>query len=112
MNSLSLVVCFVILVLSSAVQAANTSDSTRSYQMDDYECNPDGYLEYLSTLDFNYLISEFRRVAEEVRSITKFEGEPEIVLMVYEPKTCICAERPVLQQYFKENGIVVEEWSV
>ena len=48
MNSLSLVVCFVILVLSSAVQAANTSDSTRSYQMDDYECNQDGYLEYLS----------------------------------------------------------------
>ena len=72
----------------------------------------DAYLEYLRTLDFNYLISEFRRVAEEVRSITKFEDEPEIVLMVYEPKTCTCAERPVLQQYFKENGIVVEEWSV
>ena len=48
MNNLYFAVCFVILVLNSAVQAATTSDSTRSFQLDDYECNQNGYLEYLS----------------------------------------------------------------
>lgn len=70
----------------------------------------DAYLEHLRSIDINYLLSEFNRVAEDVRKITNYIGEPEIVLMVYEPKTCLCAERPVIQQYFKENGIVVSEW--
>jgi len=70
----------------------------------------DKYLESIRMIDIDYLLNEFNRVAEDVRRITNYIGEPKIVLMVYEQPTCLCAERPVLIQYFKEHGIEVKEW--
>lgn len=72
----------------------------------------DTYLNYLRTIDVNYFLNEFKRVSEEVRKVTKFEDEAIILLMVYEGKDCSCAERPCIQQYFKENNIEVKEWNL
>jgi len=70
------------------------------------------YTEQLRKVDFkNYLLPELARVAEDVRKITHYEGEPIIVLMVHEAPTVPCSERPVLQKVFKENGIELKEWS-
>ena len=37
------------------------------------------------------------------------EGEPIIVLLVYEAPTCKCAERPCLQRWFKDNNYILNE---
>jgi len=70
------------------------------------------YKQQLDKIDFTgYLLPELKRVAEDVRKITNYEGEPIIVLMVHEPPTVACSERPVLQKFFLEHGIILKEWS-
>ena len=72
----------------------------------------EAYYEHLNTFDFSKLLNEFNRIAEDVRKITQFKGEPIIVLLVYEAASCICAERPVLQRWFKDNGYELNEWEL
>ena len=69
------------------------------------------YYNYLSTLDFKHTINEFERIAEDVRKVNNYKGDPIIVLLVYEAATCICAERPCLQHWFKDNGYELKEWN-
>lgn len=69
------------------------------------------YKEYLDTIDFeNYLLPEFTRIAEEVRKINNFEGEPEIILLVYEKPDNPCSERGVLVDYFKRHRFELNEY--
>lgn len=68
------------------------------------------YLEYLRTVDFQSIINHFQYLADYVRRLNRFEAEPEIVLMVYEHPKIKCAERPVLRQWFEENGYELPEW--
>ena len=70
----------------------------------------DSYYQYLTSLNFNNLLKEFERVAEDVRKINNYVGEPIIVLIVYESSKYKCAERPVLQRWFSDNGYQLEEW--
>lgn len=67
------------------------------------------YRKYLETLSIEYLLSEFKRVAEEVRSITNYVDEPELVLLVYETARSGCGERPPLMDYFTSHNIKIEE---
>lgn len=69
------------------------------------------YRAYLDTVDINYLLSEFNRVAEDVRKITKFVEEPEIMLLVHETEDNPCSERWPLQDYFKANGYDLPSWT-
>jgi len=71
----------------------------------------DMYYNYLKEQDFNYLLNEFERVAKEVKLINNYEGEPIIVLIVYESNKCKCAERPCIIKWFKDNGYDLIEWS-
>lgn len=71
----------------------------------------DSYLDYLRTLDINKLFLEFDRVSKEVELINHYVGEPIIVLIVYESSKCSCAERPCIQQWFRENGYELNEWT-
>ena len=68
------------------------------------------YYDYLKTLNFTSLVADFERVANDVKKINKFEGEPIIVLMVYEAATNPCGERPCLQKWFADNGYELTEW--
>lgn len=69
------------------------------------------YIKYLNTIDFNnYLLPEFERIAEEVRKINNFEGDPEIILLVYEKPDNPCSERGPLIEYFKTHGVILEEY--
>ena len=67
------------------------------------------YYKHLSSLNFNEIIEDWKRVAEDVRKINHYDGEPIIVLLVYEAANCPCAERPVLQRWFKDNGYELKE---
>jgi len=69
------------------------------------------YYSYLQKQNFNYLLSEFKRVAEEVKQINNYEGEPVICLIVYESSKCKCAERPCIIKWFKDNNYDLKEWS-
>lgn len=68
------------------------------------------YNKYLATVDFNYIMSEFTRVSEDVRKVTSYVGEPNIVLLVYEAEDNPCSERNSLIAYFKSHGVEVNNW--
>lgn len=61
------------------------------------------YREYLDTLDFNHIIMKLNLMLLDSKADT-------IVLMVYEKTEVKCAERPVLQAWFKDNGMELPEW--
>lgn len=45
-----------------------------------------------------------------MKKINNYEGDPEIILMVYEHPRITCAERPVIVKWFKEHNVEVKEW--
>ena len=67
------------------------------------------YYNYLKTLDFNSILSNFEKAAKDVKKINEYIDEPIIALLVYEGIDCPCAERPVLKRWFKDNGYDLEE---
>ena len=70
------------------------------------------YWKHLQKIDFEgYLLPELNRIAEDVRKITHYEGEPKIVLMVHEKPENLCSERAGIVRLFKEHGIEVKEWT-
>ena len=72
----------------------------------------DAYWKHLQKIDFDdYLIPELNRIAEEVRKITHYKGEPKIILMVHEKPDNCCSERLGLVRLFKEHGIELKEWT-
>ena len=69
------------------------------------------YRKYLNTLDFNDIIVRAERLANFANdNLIKTDKELEVAFMVYESKTCKCAERPVLQEWFLQNGLILPEW--
>lgn len=69
------------------------------------------YRKSIDKFTFDYIIDYLSTIAENSRELNNFKGEPVIVLLVYEHPSCACAERPVIQQYFKDHGYVVQEWA-
>lgn len=70
------------------------------------------YRNYLDTIDFEgYLMPEFQRIAAEVKRINNYEGEPEIILLVYETPDNPCSERQPLIDYFEKHGLKIEEYN-
>lgn len=64
------------------------------------------YYKFLNTVDFNSVMDLLLTQANAASKGV----EPIIILLVYEPATCDCAERPVLQRWFKEHGVDLLEW--
>ena len=56
-------------------------------------------------------MAEFNRIAKEVKKINSYEGEPEIILLVYETPDNPCSERQPLIDYFGKHGIKIEEYN-
>ena len=72
----------------------------------------DAYWKHLQKIDFDsYLIPELNRVAEDVRKITHYKGEPKIVLLVHEKPDNLCSERAGIIRLFENHGIKIKEWS-
>ena len=61
------------------------------------------YKKYLNSLDFSDIIHRCENIGNKIKLLENFTEEPIIVLMVHEKTSCKCAERPVLQEWFKEN---------
>ena len=72
----------------------------------------EAYWSHLQKIDFDgYLIPELARIAEDVRKITHYKGEPKIVLLVHEKPDNLCSERGPLIRLFAEHGITLKEWT-
>lgn len=69
------------------------------------------YEKYILSIDFDKLLLEFNRIAEETRKITNYIGEPNIVLLVYEPVSSPCSERYGLKKLFAMHNIELIEFS-
>lgn len=71
----------------------------------------ESYWKHLQKIDFHgYLIPELNRIAEEVRKITHYKGEPKIILLVHEKPDNLCSERLGLTKLFAQNDIELIEY--
>lgn len=68
------------------------------------------YLEQLRALDFDHFYDKLETVAANFKQNYQLLDEPSIIFMVHEAPTNPCSERVVIQQYFKEKGVLVPEW--
>ena len=67
------------------------------------------YTEYLDTVDFDSLLSNFKRIQMKASTILQLSSQPEIVLLVYEKPDNMCSERDALRNYFNKNGFELPE---
>lgn len=68
------------------------------------------YLKQLRTVDFNELLIFFQTVIDRAQQLYPFEGDPTIVLIVYETPDNPCSERVILKQWFQEHGYNLQEF--
>lgn len=71
----------------------------------------DLYRENLDKHDINDVLDWFNKICNQVKNQLKFKEEPIVILLVYEAAEVPCAERIVIQNYFKSHGITVKEFT-
>ena len=69
------------------------------------------YRTQLEQTNFSDVMFWLEQVANNVKQIEGFEEEPEIILMVYETPDNPCSERQPLIDWFRSNGVELEEYS-
>ena len=67
--------------------------------------------QYYDSLDFEYIISNLKRLSDIVKENDGFIEEPVVVLIVYEVPSNKCSEREVLHKWFQKNGYNLTELS-
>ena len=67
------------------------------------------YRKQLDKLNFNEIYNKIITIAQKVQ-----EGEHwnnvDVAILVYETPKNNCSERVVIQQWFRDNGMEIEEW--
>lgn len=67
------------------------------------------YRTQLDELNFDHVMKTFEDLCKTINQWENFEEEPIIVLIVYETPSNPCSERRVIQEWFKDHGVIVEE---
>lgn len=67
------------------------------------------YRAQLDRLNFNEIIEKMKTIALKIQKSEGFQNVG-LALLVYETPQNKCSERIVLQQWFKDNGMELEEW--
>lgn len=68
------------------------------------------YRKQLDKLDFNSIMKRIESICERAQKYAGFPQEPIPVFIVYEAPDRQCSERRVIQEWFKDNGVIVPEW--
>lgn len=68
------------------------------------------YRKQLDKLDISEIIAQLAQLKEDIEIAEGLENI-EFVILVYETPSNPCSERRVLQQWFKDNGLELKEWS-
>lgn len=84
----------------------------------DGKCNPKqapncaflcAYKRQLNIINFNEIITKLKRLRDKICENEGFQ-DVDFALLVYEKYDNPCSERWPLKQWFKENGMELEEW--
>lgn len=67
------------------------------------------YRAQLDRLNFDEIIQRFEHLAYAIQYKEKWE-DVNFALMVYEAPYNLCSERRVILQWFKDNGMPIQEW--
>ena len=67
------------------------------------------YRMQLDKLDFKKVMNSLHHLADKIAADYKY-NEVNFALMVYEATRNPCSERVVIQQWFRDNGVDIEEW--
>lgn len=67
------------------------------------------YYKQLQNINFDDFMSNLESHVSKVCAVTGINREPIIVIMVHEALTNPCSERVIIQRWFADNGIKVEE---
>ena len=67
------------------------------------------YRKQLDKIDFKMFIEHLETLAKTIRLGENLE-EVDFAFLVYERWDNPCSERVVIQQWFKDNGMEIEEW--
>lgn len=70
------------------------------------------YRQQLDELNFDNIMELFSQIWKTINEWEHFgeEVEPVIVLLVYESPDNPCSERRIIQEWFKDHGVIVEEF--
>lgn len=69
------------------------------------------YREQLDQLDFSEVMTAFNEIGNLIKQNEGFFEDPVIVLIVHEAPQNPCSERRVIQEWFRDNGYILPEWS-
>lgn len=67
------------------------------------------YKDYLNSLNFEVIYKSLDKLANTVKDMENFKGEPHIVLIVHETPDNNCSERKPLQEFFSLHGVNCKE---
>lgn len=68
------------------------------------------YRDYIYSLDFKKIYGYLCDLSMKLKNSKKLSYEPNVCLMVHEKPDNPCSERQILVDWFKDNGVVVEEF--
>lgn len=69
------------------------------------------YHDYIFSLDFNTIYQKIMDLAGGLKSQKNFRNLPDVCLLVHEKPANPCSERGVLIDWFRTNGIELEEFT-
>lgn len=69
------------------------------------------YREQLDQLDFSTILNGLIEYSNSIKQIEGFPEDPVIVLIVHEAPHNPCSERRVIQEWFRDNGYILPEWT-
>ncbi len=69
------------------------------------------YRSQFADLDIAEVMSLFEGLAGKMKEYLGLDREPEFILLFHEAPNNPCSERVVVQEWFKANGVLVEEWN-
>ena len=67
------------------------------------------YRKQLDALNFQEIITKIKMIAQKIQNNEEF-NDVDIAILVYEKFDNPCSERVPIQQWFKDNGMEIEEW--
>ena len=68
------------------------------------------YREQLDRLDINNILNRVSFIGNQIQQLEGFTEEPIIVFIVHEAPQNLCSERIVIQQWFRDNDVCVQEF--
>lgn len=68
------------------------------------------YKEQLDVIDFSEIYDKMKKLCDRVQTMTSYQGNPIVVILVHEKPDNPCSERWPIIQWFEEHGVSISEF--